>query len=176
MTQYNMLNVKLSNSQLIKLKSWMKNGTEVNLNLRSNLIRSFHYETNFPHKLFLTDTEVSKVHKAFENGSWANIKFSKTQFSKIVQFGGFLFGPPTLPEITSLVNPIINSFVKELKNTGTKKLNIDILVDTWLNIIDKKIKNGISLIKVSWITLTNNEMKYLIKVFEPLENFIELKY
>ena len=44
MTQYNMLNVKLSNSQLIKLKSWMKNGTEVNLNLRSNLIRSFNYE------------------------------------------------------------------------------------------------------------------------------------
>ena len=47
----------------------MKNGTEVNLNLRSNLIKSFNYEINFPHKLFLTDTEVSKVHKAFENGS-----------------------------------------------------------------------------------------------------------
>ena len=142
MTQYNMLNVKLSNSQLIKLKSGMKNGTEVNLNLRSNLIRSFHYETNFPHKLFLTDTEVSKVHKAFENGSWANIKFSKTHLSKIVQFKGFLFGPPTLPEIT-LVNPIINSFVKELKNTGTKKLGKVILVDAGLNIIGKNIKKGI---------------------------------
>ena len=47
----------------------MKNGIEVNSNLRSNLIRSFNYETNFPHKSFLTDTEVSKVHKAFENGS-----------------------------------------------------------------------------------------------------------
>ena len=159
MTQYNMLNVKLSNSQLIKLKSRMKNGTEVNLNLRSNLIRSFNYETNFPYKLFLTDTEVSKVHKAFENGSWANIKFSKTQFSKIVQFGGFLFGPPTLPEITSLVNPIINSFVKELKNTGTKKLGKVILVDAGFNIIGKNIKKGILSITGSGITLTKKWSK-----------------
>ena len=63
--------------------------------------------------------------------------------SKIVQFGGFLFGPPTLPEITSLVNPVINSFVKELKNTGTKKLGKVILVDAGLNIIGKNIKKGI---------------------------------
>ena len=37
MTQYNMLNVKLSNSQLDNLKSAIKNGTEVTLNLSSNL-------------------------------------------------------------------------------------------------------------------------------------------
>ena len=98
-----------------------------------------------------------------------------------MQLGGFLFGqhnlfgPPITSGKTSLANPIINSFEKELKNTGTKTLNIDILVDTWLNIIDKKIKNGISSITVSWITLTNNEMKYIIKVIESLENFIELK-
>ena len=40
MTQYNTLNVKLSNSQLNKLKSGIKNGTEVTLNLSSNLIRN----------------------------------------------------------------------------------------------------------------------------------------
>ena len=60
MTQYSMLNVKLSNSQLNKLKSGIKNGTEVTLNLSSNLIRNSNDETNFPQKILLTDTHVFK--------------------------------------------------------------------------------------------------------------------
>ena len=38
MTQYNTLNVKLSNSKLNKLKSRIKSGTEIKLNLSSNVI------------------------------------------------------------------------------------------------------------------------------------------
>ena len=37
MSQHNTLNVKLSNSQLTKSKSGIKNGTEVTLKLSSNL-------------------------------------------------------------------------------------------------------------------------------------------
>ena len=48
MAQYNTVNVKLSNSQLFKLKSAIKNGTEVTLNLSSNPIGSSNAETNFP--------------------------------------------------------------------------------------------------------------------------------
>ena len=59
MTQYNMLNVNLSNSQLNKLKSDIKNGTEVMLNLSSNFIENSNDETNFPHRLLLTHTQVS---------------------------------------------------------------------------------------------------------------------
>ena len=58
MTQYNTLNVKLSNSQLNKLKSAIKKRTEVTLNLSSNLIGNSNDETNFPHKLSLSNTEV----------------------------------------------------------------------------------------------------------------------
>ena len=90
MTQYSTLNIKLSNSQLNKLKSGIKNGTEVTLNLSSNVIRNSNDETNFPHKLLLTDTQVSKICKALANDSSANIKFSKTQLSEI-QSGRFLF-------------------------------------------------------------------------------------
>ena len=57
MTQYNTLNVKLSNSQL-KLKSVIKNGTEVTLNISPNLIGNSNDETNFPRKLLLTNTQV----------------------------------------------------------------------------------------------------------------------
>ena len=76
MTQYNTLNVKLFNSQLNKLKSAIKNGFEVTLNLSSNLIRNSDDETNFPFNLLLTNTQVSKICYAFANGSSANIKFS----------------------------------------------------------------------------------------------------
>ena len=69
----------MSNSQLNKLKSAIKNGIEVTLNLSSNEIGNSNYETNFPHKLLLTNTQVSKILEAFENGSSANIEFSKTQ-------------------------------------------------------------------------------------------------
>ena len=73
MTQYNTLNVKLSNTQLNKLK----------LGINST-------ENNFPHKFLLTNTQVSRLGKAIANNSSANIKLSKTQLHKIGQSGGFL--------------------------------------------------------------------------------------
>ena len=52
MIPYNTLNVKLSKLQLNKLKSAIKNGTEVTLNLPLNLISNSNDETNFPHKYY----------------------------------------------------------------------------------------------------------------------------
>ena len=83
MTQYNTLNKTFSNSQLNKLKSGIKNGTEVTLKFYSNVIDDSNDENNFPHKLLLTNTQVLKLHKAFANNSSANIKLSKTQLHKI---------------------------------------------------------------------------------------------
>ena len=88
MTQYNSLNVKLSNSQLNKLKSAIKNETEVVLRLSSNMIGD--NETNFPHKLLLTNSQVSNLRKAFANNLLTDIKLSKAQLSKMIQSGGFL--------------------------------------------------------------------------------------
>ena len=53
MTQYNTLNIKLSNSQLNKLKSGITNDTQVTLNLSSNAVGESNDETNFHHKLLL---------------------------------------------------------------------------------------------------------------------------
>ena len=69
MTKYNTLNVKLSNSRLNKLKSGIKDGTEVTLNVYSNVIGDYNDETNFPHQLLLSDTQVLRVRKPFANGS-----------------------------------------------------------------------------------------------------------
>ena len=58
MAQYNSANVKLSNSQLNKLKSAIKNATEVTLKLSSNVISDSNEQTNFPDKLLLTDRQI----------------------------------------------------------------------------------------------------------------------
>ena len=59
MTQYNTLNVKLSNSKLNKLNSAIKNQTEVVLRLSLNVIGN--NETDFPYELLLTDRQVSNL-------------------------------------------------------------------------------------------------------------------
>ena len=113
MTQYNSLNVKLSNSQLNKFKSAIKNETEVVLRLSSNMIGD--NETNFLHKSLLTNRQVAILRKAFANKSSTDVKLSKTQLSKMIQSGGFLgrlLGPLSktgLPLITNVTKPLAKS-------------------------------------------------------------------
>ena len=61
MTQYNTLNVKLSNSQLNKLKLVIKNGTKVTLKISLNVVGDSNDENDFSQKLLLTNTQVSKL-------------------------------------------------------------------------------------------------------------------
>ena len=73
MTQYNSLNVKLSNSQLNKLKSSIKNETDVVLRISSNMVSNSNDNTNFPHELLLTNRQVANIRKAFANHSSIDI-------------------------------------------------------------------------------------------------------
>ena len=90
MIQYNSLNVKLSNSQINKSKSVIKNKTDVIFRLSSNMISNSNDETNFPHKLLSTNRQVANLRKAFANNTSTDIKLSKTQLFKMIQLGGFL--------------------------------------------------------------------------------------
>ena len=113
MTQYNSLNIKLSNSQLNKFRSAIKNKNEVVLRFSSNMIGN--NETNFPHKFLLTNRQVSNLHKAFANYLSADFKLSKTQLSKIIQSGEFLgrlLGPllkTGFPLIKNVIKPLAKS-------------------------------------------------------------------
>ena len=64
----------MSNSQLYKLKSGIKNGTELTMKLSANAVGDTNNENNFLHKLWLANTQVSKLHKALANNSWAKVK------------------------------------------------------------------------------------------------------
>ena len=73
MTQYNSLNVKLSNS-----KSSIKNETDVVLRISSNMVGNSNDNTNFPHELLLTNRQVTNIRKAFAKNTSIDIKLSKT--------------------------------------------------------------------------------------------------
>ena len=81
-------------------------------------------KTNFPHELLLTDRQVSSIRKAFSNNSSVDIKFSKTQLSKMIQSGGFLgklLGPllkTGLPLIKNLIIPFAKSVLIPLGLTA----------------------------------------------------------
>ena len=89
MTQYNRLNTKLSNSQLNKLKSAIRNENEVVIRLSTNMIGDCNDDGSFPHELLSTDRQISSIRKGFANNSSVDIKFSKIQLSKMIQSGGF---------------------------------------------------------------------------------------
>ena len=85
MVEYNKVNVKLSDTQLKKLKNAIKNKTWTTL--RINL--KFFYGNNLPHELLLTARLKTKVRNAFNNNMSTDLKHSKTQISKIIQSGDF---------------------------------------------------------------------------------------
>ena len=81
-------------------------------------------ETNLPHKLLLTNRQVSNLCKVFANYLSTDIKLSKTQLSKMIQSGGFLgrlLGPllkTGLPLIKNVIKPLAKSVLIPLGLTA----------------------------------------------------------
>ena len=104
------------------MKSAIKNETEVVLRLSSNMIDD--NETNFPHKLLLTNRQVANLRKAFANYLSTDIKLSKTQLSKIIQSGGSLgrilglLLKTGLPLIKNVIKPLVKSVLIPLGLTA----------------------------------------------------------
>ena len=84
MANYQEARVKLTNTQLNKLKSAAKNKTGTILRLNK---KNFEDE-ELPHELFLTTRQTTKIRNAFANNMSTDIKLSKAQISKIIQSGG----------------------------------------------------------------------------------------
>ena len=86
MVEYNTVNVKISNSQLNKLKTAAKNKQVATLRMNATMFNG----NNFHHELLLTTRQTTKLRNAIENNVSTDIKFPKAQISKIIQSGGFL--------------------------------------------------------------------------------------
>ena len=164
MTQYISLNVKLSNSQLNKLKSAIKSEIDVILRLSSNMIGNSDDEANFPHKLLLTNRQVANFRKAFANHTSTDIKLSNTQLSKMIKFGGFLgrlLGPlqrTGLPLIKNVIKPLAKSFLIPLVLTAAASA-----ADTGIH---KKLLSGYN----TTLVISNDQLEDILKLVKSLEN------
>ena len=166
MTQYNSLNVKLSNSQLNKLKSSIKNETDVVLRISPSMFGNSNDNTNFPHELLLTNRQVANIHKAFTNHSSTDIKLSKTQLSKMLQSGGFL--GKLLGPLLKTGLPLMKSVMKTLAKSVLIPLGLTASASAAEAGIHKKIlgsgHNNTTLI------ISNDEVDDILKIVKSPEN------
>ena len=164
MTQYNRVNVKLSNSQLNKLKSAIKNENDVVIRLSPNMVGDSNDKTNFSHELLRIDRQVSSIRKAFSNSSSVDIKFPKTQLSKMIESGGFLgklLGPllkTGLPLIKNVITPLAKSVLIPLGSTAAASA-----ADAGIH---KKILGSGN----TTLIISNKDMNDLIKIVKCFED------
>ena len=120
---------------------------------------------NFPHELLLTDRQVSSIRKTFSNNSSVDIKFSKTQLSKMIQSGGFLgklLGPllkAGLPLMQSVITPLAKSVLIPLGLTAVASA-----ADAGIH---KTILGSGS---NTTLIISNKDMDDLIKIVKSLED------
>ena len=148
MAQYNSLNVKLSNSQLNKLNSAIKNETEAVLRLSSNMVGDD--EKYIPHKLLLTNRQVANFRKGFANYLSIDIKLPKTQICKWYNQEDFLVD---LLQKTGL--PLRKNAIKPLAKSVLILLGLTAVASAANAGIHKKISGS----ERTSLIISNDEMK-----------------
>ena len=135
----------------------MKNETGAILRLSSNMIGNSDDETNFPHKLLLTNRQVANLCKAFANHTSTDIKLSKTQLSKMIQSSGFLgrlLGP-----LLKTGLPLLRSVIKPLGMLGLQMP---------ASATNAAINNIIFGYGATTLIISNNEMQDILKIVNPI--------
>ena len=131
-----------------------------------DLIGDSNNEAHSPHELLLTGRQVSSICKAFLNNSSVDIKFSKTQLSKMIQSGGFLgklLGPllkTGLPLIKNVITPLAKSVLILLGLTAAASA-----ADAGIH--KKILESG----GHTTLIISNKDMEDLIKIVKSLEDF-----
>ena len=107
MVEYSKVNLKLSDSQLKKLKDSVKDSTRTTLRINLKMFDG----NDLPHELLLTTRQKTKLRNAFNNNMSTDIKLSKAQITKIIQSGGFLGSL-----LSKLAGPLMKVAVPLVKN------------------------------------------------------------
>ena len=130
------------------------------------------------HKLLLTNAQVSKLCKAFANGSSAHRKTSKTQLHKIEKSGGFLNRP--LGPLLKTGLPLIENVFKPLVKSVLIPSGLTAVASAIYPAIDKKMfgsgahlrmldPHSLDLGKQTTLIISNEEMNNIMKIIKSLE-------
>ena len=107
MVEYSNVNVKLTDTQLKKLKTAVRNNTAITLRISFKIFQG----NNLPHELLLITRQKTKLRNALNNNMSTDIKLSKTQITKIIQSRGFLGSL-----LSKLAGPLMKVAVPLAKN------------------------------------------------------------
>ena len=160
MVEYKTVNAKLSNSQLNKLNSAVKNRQGTILRMNAKMFNS----DNLPHELLLTTRQKTKLRNAIENNMSTDTKLPKAQISKIIQSGGFLgklLGPllkTGLPLMKNVIKPLAKSLLALLGLTAA------------MSAVDAGIQKKIFGSGTTTLVISNEEINDIMKIGQALED------
>ena len=157
MVEYTTVNVKLSNTQIKKLKDAVKNNTGTTLRISLKMF----YENDLPHELLLTTRQKAKIRNACNNNMSTDRKLSKAQINKIIQTGGFL---------SKLLGPLLKKGLQLIKNV-IKPLAKSVLIPLGLTAAASAADAGIhKKILGSTLMISNEEVNDIINIVQALED------
>ena len=126
-------------------------------------------ESNFPHKLLLTNRQVANLRKDFVNKSSTDIKLSKTQLSKMIRAGGFL--GRWLDRLLKTGLSLIKNVIKPLPKSVLIPLGLTAAASVADAGMHKKILgSGRNHPSSTTLIISNNEMEDIIKNVKSLED------
>ena len=155
MVECNTINARLSNLQLSKLESAVKNKQGTTLRMNAKIFNG----NNLPHELFLTQRQTTKLRNAIENNFQTDIKLSKAQISKIIQSGGFL---------GKILGPLLKARLSLLKSV-IKPLELLVLTAV-SSAIDAGVQKKIYGSGTTTVIISNEEMNVIMKIVQALED------
>ena len=121
-------------------------------------------ESSFPHKLLLTNRQVSNLRKPFANNSLTDIKLSKTQLSKMIQSRGFL--SRLLGPLLKTGLPLIKNVIKALAESVLIPLGLTAAASAADAGIHKKLLGS----RNTTLIVSSDEIEGIIKIVKSLEN------
>ena len=107
MVEYSTVNIKLSDTQLKRLKDTVKDNTGATLRVNLRMING----NKLPHELLMTERQKTKLKNAFNNNMSTDINLCKAQITKIIQSGGFLGSL-----LSKLAGPLMKVAIPVAKN------------------------------------------------------------
>ena len=154
MVEYSKVNVKLSDTQLKKLKTAFKNKTGTTVRISLKMLNG----NDLPYELFLTTRQKTKLRNASNNNMSTDLKLSKAQISKTVQSGVFVGSL-----LSKLAGPLMNVAVLLAKNILAPLAITAAAIDA--EIQKKRYGSG-----TTPLTVLNEEMNDIMKIVQVLED------
>ena len=156
MFEYSKVNVKLTNTQLKKIKNSIKNKTGATLRMSLKMLDG----NDLPHELLLTTRQKTKVRNAFNNNMSTDLKLSRAQISTRIQSGGFVGSL-----LSKLAGPLMKVAIPLAKNV-LAPLGITAAASA----IDAGIQKKIHGSGTTTLIISNEEMNDIMKIVQALED------